>query len=97
MSGGKSVDYSKKVEAAILQSKRPYCYACHRKSNDYLEYPIDFCCEDLKGVMHECRIPVLYDEEKRKFTMPHKKDAGFEVLVYCPWCGTDLGSLSASI
>lgn len=96
MNGGENVDYKKTIERKILQVKQPYCWACHRESNDYLEYPFNFCCESLKSIMHECRIPVLYDEEKKQFIMPHKTDEKYEVLTYCPWCGTELQKIMPS-
>jgi hypothetical protein len=84
-------DYKKHMGAKMSQkiskpmTRRKIKCTCNQHPD--LESP---CCEDLKQMVNDCRVGIIYDKEDGYFAIkrPPPYRHGSHSIPHCPWCGS---------
>lgn len=51
---------------------------------------INHCCENMKFFLDEDKVDVHYSPMYREYTIGLKNSNGFQLILFCPWCGKSL-------
>lgn len=75
-------------EASLKRNESAYCYKC--AGSGYLCYDINYCCKNMKQLLHDCRAPIRYNPTTREYVFFLRGVRCVQLLFHCPWCGKQL-------
>lgn len=59
------------------------------------QYPnhVTPCCDVFKYMLNDCRIRLIYIEQKNMYGIKFTDDSDIQEICYCPWCGTKFSEI----
>jgi len=49
---------------------------------------MEHCCKELNFFLEEDKVSINYYPKYREYSINLKSSNGYQVIIFCPWCGT---------